>query len=72
MDPKIHTQFLDLACQLSPENLTCDGELPPAQVKRRQKILVSKWLKLEKQIGRSVSEEEIWKTETEIDYRYGL
>jgi hypothetical protein len=30
-----------LDCDLSPENLTCDGELPRAEVKRRWNALAS-------------------------------
>ena len=30
-----------LECALSPENLTCDGELPRAEVKRRHQYLTA-------------------------------
>ena len=31
----------DIDCKLSPENLTCDGELPRAEVNRRYRELMS-------------------------------
>lgn len=53
-------KFLNLAGQLSPENLTCDGELSRSQVNAKLKKLKAEWAKLEKQVGRSVSEDETW------------
>lgn len=53
-------RFLDLACQLSPENLCCDGEISMAQARRRAWSLQKKWSELEKEVGRSVTEEEVW------------
>ena len=41
-------------CQLSPENLHCDGELPIAQVHIKYKRLMAERNKLEKQLGRKV------------------
>lgn len=43
---------------LSPENLTCDGELPPTAVKDRQRRLLQELQNLFAEIGRRVSEEE--------------
>ncbi len=45
--------FVMLACDLSPENLCCDGELPPAQVKVKARKLWKAWGDLEKIMGRS-------------------
>ena len=53
-------QFLNLSGQLSPENLTCDGELSRAQVNAKLKKLKAQWAKLEKAAGRTVTEGETW------------
>jgi hypothetical protein len=53
-------KFLDLSCKLSPENLTCDGERSPAEVKRRHAAIIALWRKLEAEVGRKVTEDEIW------------
>jgi hypothetical protein len=60
LSPALKEQFLSLACALSPENLTCDGELSRAQVAKRFKALKAKWKALEKIAGRSVSESEVF------------
>jgi len=46
--------------ELSPENLTCDGEASPAWVRRRAASLRARLRELEAEIGRKVSEEELW------------
>ncbi len=43
---------------LSPENLTCDGELNPAAVKTKKKRLQEELRKLFMELGREVAEEE--------------
>tara|TARA_R110000824_G_C15143114_1_gene670175 strand:+ start:753 stop:995 length:243 start_codon:yes stop_codon:yes gene_type:complete len=53
-------KFLDLALSLEPENLTCDGELPQSEVRRKYNRLTKEWKKLEKQVGRTVTEQEVW------------
>jgi len=60
MNKEIKDKFSRLACQLSPENLWCDGEASPTYVKRKYKELMKEWEKLEKEVGRKVSEEETW------------
>jgi len=60
MNEEIKREFASLACQLSPENLTCDGELSNAQVRIRYRELTKKWAELEKKVGRTVTEEETW------------
>lgn len=52
--------FLSLAAELSPENLTCDGELSHAQVASRRKVLMAAWGELERIFGRPVTETEAW------------
>lgn len=46
---------------LSPENLTCDGELPAYQVRKRASALRARLRVLFTEIGRVVPEEETWK-----------
>ena len=62
-------RFVTLAFQLSPENLSCDGELPRAEVRRRHKKLTAEWKKLEKEVGRTVSETEAWEFHTKLILR---
>ena len=57
---EIKAKFSDLACQLSPENLSCDGELPRAQVQAKYRRLLKEWAALEKLVGRKVTENEVW------------
>lgn len=53
-------KFLGLACDLSPENLSCDGELSLAQVKKRRAALMKQWGQLERELGRVVTEAEVF------------
>ena len=57
---EIMSDFLDLACDLSPENLTCDGELSNKQVQQRLNQINSSWEKLESEIGKKVTEQDAW------------
>jgi len=50
--------FSRLASELSPENLTCDGERPPSEVKAQAKYLWGVWAELEEIFGREVNEDE--------------
>jgi hypothetical protein len=63
--PEIKKQFGDLVNRLSPENLSCDGELPKAQVNAKYRGLMSQWHALEKQIKMKVTEEMAWDWDTE-------
>lgn len=45
---------------LSPENLSCDGELSSTQIRRRAANLRSRLRELEQEFGRKVSEEEAY------------
>ena len=53
-------KFLNLASRLSPENLSCDGEISRAQVNAKFRKLTNEWKSLETEIGRKVDEGEIW------------
>jgi hypothetical protein len=52
----------DIYNQLSPENLTCDGELSKKAVRRRYQILKRELQTLFKVLGREVSEDEAYGT----------
>lgn len=52
-------QFKDLYMRLEPENLTCDGELSKSEVARKYKKLRKDWKRLERQVGRIVTDEEV-------------
>lgn len=62
----IKLRFLDLSSQLSPENLSCDGELPRHKIAARRAAILKEWKSLEAQVGRKVGEEEpfTWKIKT--------
>ncbi len=53
-------EFVDLATALSPEWLTCDGELSQREVNRRYSKLKRQWRALEHKAGRAVTEDEVW------------
>lgn len=53
-------KIFNVYTELSPENLCCDGELPPSQVKRRYADCYRRLNGLFKTLGRSVSEDEIY------------
>jgi hypothetical protein len=47
-------------CELSPENLHCDGEITLAAAKRKKKRLNARRAQLVKQLGREPTEHELW------------
>lgn len=47
--------------ELSPENLTCDGELSPTRVRQRRAVLERKLKGLQSALGRQVSEIAVWR-----------
>ncbi len=53
-------QLLRVECALSPENLTCDGELPAAQVRRRAAQLNQEKRAIIAQLGYTPTDNEIW------------
>lgn len=53
-------EFVDLATRLSPEWLTCDGELSRREINRRYSKLQRQWRTLERQAGRAITEDEVW------------
>lgn len=61
MKKSLLEQFYSIENQLSPENLTCDGELPKAEVNRRFKSLSAQRAKLIEQLGYEPSFEELYR-----------
>jgi len=55
LDPEIKEKFEDLANQMSPENLTHDGEISWSQAKKHLTVLKNDWKKLEVQVGHLVT-----------------
>lgn len=54
-------QFIDLFNDMSPENLSWDGERSPREQKLALQKLQQAWKKLEREVGRKVSTTEIYK-----------
>lgn len=63
MNESQRQKFLSLVCQLSPENLSCDGELSRAEIQARQRAILRDWSRLEKEVGRKVTETEVYAME---------
>jgi hypothetical protein len=57
-EEEIHDVFSSLVCELSPENLHCDGEASRSQVAQKLKSIRGAWRELESMLGRKVSEGE--------------
>lgn len=53
-------EFASLTYQLSPENLHEDGEISEAQAQKKYNAIMKRWRELEKQVGRKVTENEIY------------
>ena len=52
--------ILDCYCGLSPENLCCDGEASVAETNRRYKKLVARLRVLREELGRDITEGEVY------------
>lgn len=52
--------FWAMACELSPENLYCDGERSPAEARRAYQQIMTRWVALEQAVGYRVTEDDIW------------
>jgi hypothetical protein len=55
-EAEIMEYFERLRCDLSPENLTCDGECSSGQVRARLREIRACWKELEAKLGRKVAE----------------
>jgi len=58
---EIMRDLLNAYSMLSPENLTCDGELRGSMVVARAKALRARIIKLQAELGRKVSEDECFR-----------
>jgi hypothetical protein len=56
--------FSKLSCDLSPENLHCDGEISRSAAMKKASALRAEWKEVEKLLGRKVSEDEVWNWES--------
>ena len=54
------SKFKGLSSMLSPENLSADGELSQSAVRKRKRFLLSEWKRLERKVGRVITEDEVW------------
>ena len=57
---KYQDKFCALACAMSPENISWDGERPKREIARAMRELQAEWAILERKLGRKVSETEAW------------
>jgi len=62
-EARIMVSFSDLVNRLSPENLHCDGEISRAEARRRYRRIMDEWKHLEKQLGRKVTESDVYEWE---------
>lgn len=62
---EIMENFVDLACDLSPENLWCDGEASGEEVEEKLKSINESWKDLETEIGHKVTEDDAWNWHSE-------
>ena len=60
---EIMKELFKLACLASPENISCDGEASPSQIKQTQKAITQSWRALENELRQKVSRDEVfeWK-----------
>ena len=57
-ETEVLVEIRNIYCQLSPENLSCDGELSRTEVRRRSSALESRLRSCFQELGREVSESE--------------
>ena len=56
---EIMNKLAILVGQLSPENLYCDGEISHSQAMTKLKQIRKEWKALEKELGRTITEDEV-------------
>lgn len=59
-EAEIIRDLQDVECAMSPENLTCDGECSPSEVRSRSAALKRKRAALVKELGREPTDNELW------------
>jgi len=60
LNEKVMERFFELTNNLSPENLSCDGELSQSQIHKRHTEIMTEWRQLENKIGMKVTEADAW------------
>jgi hypothetical protein len=60
LTPEIKEGFARLVGELSPENLSCDGECSDAEVRKRRSNIMRQWAELERRSGRTVTDDQAW------------
>jgi DUF1680 family protein len=60
LDQKMLDYFMRLCCELSPENLHCDGEISLAEANRKYVKLMREWRAGERIVGHPVHEQDVW------------
>lgn len=60
-DKELIEKIRDVDCQLSPENLWCDGEASPAEAHRQEVKLRKERAKLVKLLGREPTFDELYR-----------
>lgn len=58
--PDMLAYFMRLVCELSPENLHCDGEISVAAANRKYAKLMREWRAGERVVGHPVYEDDVW------------
>lgn len=66
MTIKEKREFFEMAMDLSPENLYCDGECSKAEANRKYRNIMRRWRELEKKVGKRVSEYEAFQFHSEL------
>jgi hypothetical protein len=67
-DSHILWDLSGVECDLSPENLTCDGELSRAQVNKRYRQLMTKKSDLIAELGRTPTDNEVFDAKRPADF----
>lgn len=59
-EAEIIRDLQSIECQLSPENLHCDGEISPSDARAKERKLLAKQKALIKELGRQPTDQELW------------
>lgn len=60
LSPELKKAFEQIASELSPENLMCDGEISYSAAMKKKRVLDKMWKDLEAKAGRKVDESELY------------
>lgn len=65
--PKTYDEHMEwfsrIDCELSPENLHCDGEISRSAAMKKYRALKAEWKELEKSLGEKVYDDDVWNWE---------